>query len=91
VEEAKNDRNIEVVDQLLSVACRLHIVTEAALSTYCGLPTNDLVLRQRQWVQGATGTVWFHETFGLLQWSFSGNSLRSGTTDAMPYLVEKSF
>lgn len=42
-------------------------------------------------MQGATGTVWLHETFGLLQWDLVWQQPEvRGQTDDSPYRVEKN-
>lgn len=97
LEEAKKmTGTIEVVGQHSYSArwpAAYYIVTETGrYQLYCGLPTKRIsCFGSDKWVQGATGTVWFHETFGLLQWELLWQQPEvRGRTDAMPYLVEKN-
>lgn len=58
---------------------------------YCGLPNRRLsCFGSDLWVQGAKGTVWFHEKFGLLQWDLTLQQPKVfGSKDIHSYAVER--
>ena len=63
---------VEVVGKWSSKApARYFIVNESGrYQVYCGLPTERLScfgFGSDKFAQGATGTVWFHPTFGVIQ------------------------
>ena len=60
---------------------------------YCGLPTERLsCFGFGEPVQRATGTVWFHPTFGILQWDLTLHVPRAeGRRDIGTYAVQKEF
>jgi hypothetical protein len=83
---------IEVVGKFtITRPAAYYIVTETGRHRlYCGLPTRRYnCFGSDKWVQGATGTVWFDETFGLLQWKLTWQQPEvRGRDDSMPYAVE---
>ena len=60
---------------------------------YCGLPTERLsCFGSDQHAQGATGTVWFHPTFGVLQWDLTLHTQRAeGYREKRSHAVKKDF
>ncbi len=86
---------VEVVGEWSSKApARYFIVNESGRhQVYCGLPTERLsCFGFGEPVQGATGTVWFHSTFGVLQWDLTLHAPRAeGRTDKGTHTVQKNF
>ena len=86
---------VEVVGQWSSKApARYFIVNESGRHPiYCGLPTERLsCFGFGEPVQGATGTVWFHSIFGVLQWDLVLHAPRAeGRTDKGTHTVRKNF
>ena len=60
---------------------------------YCGLPTERLsCFGSDTHAQAATGTVWFHPTFGVLQWDLTFHTQRAeGYREKRSYGVKKNF
>lgn len=60
---------------------------------WCGLPKERLpCFGSDTHAQGATGTVWFHPTFGVLQWDLTLHTPRAeGYREKGTYQVEKTY
>lgn len=86
---------VEVVGKWSSKApARYFIVNESGrYQVYCGLPTERLsCFDSDEHAQGATGTVWFHHTFGVLQWDLILHTARAeGYREQRHYAVKKDF
>jgi hypothetical protein len=86
---------VEVVGQWSSKApARYYIVNESGRhQVYCGLPTERLsCFWSDEHAQGATGTVWFNPTFGVLQWDLTLHTPRAeGYREKRSYAVKRDF
>lgn len=86
---------VEVVGEWSSkVPARYVIVSESGRHrVYCGLPAERLsCFGFFTPANGATGTVWFHPTFGVLQWDLTLHAQRAeGYREIGNYDVSKDF
>jgi len=86
---------VEVVGQWsFTRPARYFIINESGRHpVYCGLPTERLpCFGSDQHAQGATGTVWFHPTFGVLQWDLTLHTSRAeGYREKRRFAVKKDF
>jgi hypothetical protein len=87
---------VEVVERFSPgrLPYRYFVVDESGShEVYCGLPTKRYqCFMDPRLVQGATGTVWFHPTFGLVKWDLRlHHPLAEGRREERAYEVEKSY
>lgn len=86
---------IEVAGEWSSKSpARYFIVNDSGRhQVYCGLPTERLpCFGSDTHAKGATGTVWFHPTFGVLQWDLTLHTPRAeGYREKRSYSVKKDF
>lgn len=86
---------VEVVGEWsFKAPARYFIVNESGRHpVYCGLPTERLpCFGSDTHAKGATGTIWFHPTFGVLQWDLTLHTVRAeGYREQGIHSVEKDF
>lgn len=86
---------VEVVGEwTFKAPARYFVVNESGRhQVYCGLPTERLsCFGSDTHAQGATGTVWVHPTFGVLQWDLTLHTTRAeGYREKGIYSAGKDF